>query len=64
MDTCILFEMGPFIPPFAILKPKVERFDMMHVVCQQEKNTCTFYLFNKMLTIYFNTKCSRWNTNS
>ena len=31
---------------------------MMHVVCQQEKNTCTFYLFNKMLTIYFNTKCS------
>ena len=23
MDTCILWEMGPFIPPFAILKPKV-----------------------------------------
>ena len=26
MDTCILWEMGPFIPPFAILKLKVERF--------------------------------------
>ena len=26
MDRCILWEMGLFIPPFAILKPKVERF--------------------------------------
>ena len=29
------WEMGLFIPPFAILKPKVERgFNMMHMVCQ------------------------------
>ena len=39
---------------------------MIHVVYQQEKDTCTFYLllFNKTLIIFFNKKYSRGNTDS
>ena len=27
------------------------------------ENTCTFYLYNKILPTYLSTKCSNWNTN-
>ena len=62
-DTCILWEMGLFIPPFAILKTESREVLIEYVwVCQWGTGTCTFYYLHKMSTIWHNKKCSTGNT--